>query len=308
MKNQLFFILFLILIIFGLFLLISKSSNFIHSLTQNSKHQIIVTVLPQKQIVEQIAGDNFTVTALVPLGYGPETYDPTTQELKIVSQAEIYFTIGLLPFEKTHLDKFTEINPDMKVIDTSINNTLQEIEAHEHEEAEETQEIHLDLPEIDPHIWLSPIMVKEQAEIIYQTLIQTYPEYETQITQNYQQVITQLDNLHQQLILDFAPIKGKTILVYHPAFGYLARDYNFSQEYIEIEGKQPSIQDLQNIVAEAKQDNIRVIFVQKQFSQDSAKAIAQNINGVVVEVDPLDPDYFNNMKVLAQSISSALTE
>ncbi|MCB9813285.1 MAG: zinc ABC transporter substrate-binding protein [Pseudomonadales bacterium] len=281
-----------------------------------SKHQLLVSILPQKQIVEKIAGSNFVVNELIPPGFSPETYDPTVQEMKIVSKAEIYFRIGQIPFEKTHLSKLQEINSSMIIVDTSINNVFRDIEEHAHEGEEEhnydetakEEESNLDEPaeEIDPHIWLSPKMVKKQAEIIYNSLIEVYPEFENDFKINYQQLVGELDLLDQELENAFAPIKGKTMLVYHPAFGYLARDYGFNQEYIQIEGKEPSISDIQRIIIEAKNDDVHVIFVQKQFNIDSAKAIADNIDGVVVEIDPLDPDYFGNMRTIAQTISDKL--
>lgn len=304
-KNKLNLI-FLLIIAIGALTLIFKGFSK-QEVQQNNKKQLIVSVLPQKQIVERIAGKNFEVTALIPPGFSPETYDPTTEEIKRVSKADVYFTIGHIPFEKTNLEKFVEINPSMEVVDTSINNTLGQIEAHTHEDEEhEDGEIEEHGPEIDPHVWLAPRMVKKQSEVIYNTLSKNYPEYSDELLENYNQIIKDLDSLDLELADAFAPIKGKTMLVYHPAFGYLARDYEFTQEHIQIEGKEPSIADIQNIINEAKNDDVHVIFVQKQFNKDSAQAIADNINGVVVEIDPLAPDYFNNIKLMAKSISNVL--
>lgn len=296
----------IILIIILMFSTLALLLNILFNVSKSSpqtteKHQLIVTVLPQKQIVEKIAGKNFDVTALVPQGYSVETFEPTSQQIKIVSEAEIYFRIGHISFEKTHLTKLTQVNPNMIIVDTSVNNVLRNIDAHTHDNEDIVEE-----SQIDPHVWLSPLMVKQQAEIIFNTLVETYPQYQDELTTNYQDLIAQLDLLHQDLLTYYLPIKGETILVYHPAFGYLARDYGFFQEFIEIEGKEPSIQDIKRIIDEANKDNIRVIFVQKQFSKDSALAIAENINGIVVEIDDLDPDYFGNMRRVAKTISNAL--
>lgn len=305
--------------LFGIFKVFSNNSP-LSTTSDTDKIQLIVSILPQQQIVERIAGDEFVVDTLIPPGYRPETYDPTSQELKVVAQADFYFGVGHIPFEETHLDKIMDINPDLVYVDTSINNRFRNIEAHNHDEEEhndhdeekhhedehehEDEEHHED--EIDPHVWLSPKMVQQQAEVIYNTLAEAYPEYGEELLKNYDNLVVELDELDQDLTTYYAPIAGKTILVYHPAFGYLARDYNFVQEHIEIEGKEPSIADVQNIIDRANEENIRVVFVQKQFSQDSAKAIAENINGVVVEIDPLDPDYFENMRNVAKTISEAL--
>lgn len=300
-------LIFLIFVTFGtllfFFQIFSKQQTNFQKNTD--KHQIIVSILPQKQIVERIAGNNFAANELIPPGFSPETYDPTTQEMKIVAQAQIYFRIGKITFEKTNLEKLEEVNPSMLVVDTSVNNDFINIDEHTHE-GEGKQDLNEIPEEIDPHIWLAPRMVKKQAEIIYSSLVATYPEYTDEFSKNYKQLQDDLDQLDQELQIAFKPIQGKTMLVYHPAFGYLARDYGFTQEFIEIEGKEPSISDIKNIINQAKNEDIRVIFVQKQFSSDSARAIADNINGVVVEIDPLDADYFGNMKAMAQTISNVL--
>jgi zinc transport system substrate-binding protein len=311
MKKNIIIISILLAIIFGVFTLFKSFSN-PQSSTQNDQveHQLVVSILPQKQIVKSIAGESFAVNELIPPGFSPATYDPTAEEMKLVSEAEIYFRIGHIPFEKTHLEKLEEINPSMVIVDTSVNNTLREIEAHSHGEEEHHEEDEHDEHEhedgIDPHVWLSPRMVQKQAKVILDSLVEEYPEYTEEFNSNYEQLVGDLDDLDKELTAAFAPIKGKSMLVYHPAYGYLARDYGFVQEHIEIEGKEPSVDDIQSIINEAKEEGVQVIFVQAQFSQDSAKAIAEGINGAVVEVDPLALNYLNNMSTMAKTITNSL--
>lgn len=252
---------------------------------------ILVSVLPQKQIVERIAGDTAQVTALIPPGYSPATYEPSTQDLRTISDAHLYFRIGHIPFEKQNISRFAELNPDLNIVDSSANNQLRKIEEHHHED--ETT---------DPHVWLAPLMVQKQAEIIKDTLTSIKPEHASIYEENFAKLSTELEKIDQKLSETFAPMQGETILVYHPAFGYLADHYGFVQEHIEIEGKSPSINELQEIIAKAKSENVKVIFVQKQFSTDAAKAIADNIDGTVVEIDPLAADYLGNIISMAETI------
>jgi len=279
--------------------------------------QIIVSILPQVQTVEKIVGDSATVKALIPPGFSAATYEPTTKDIKTIIKADVYFRIGYIDFEKINLSKFEEINSKMVVIDTSINNELRSIAEHNHDEDgnESEQKVGteagtnieiLNESEIDPHVWLSPKMVKQQAEVIKNSLVAMYPSNKELYEKNYQELTVELDDLDQKLKIAFKPIQGKTMLVYHPAFGYLADEYGFFQEHIQIEGKEPSIAELQKIIEKAKQQNINVIFVQKQFSKDSTQSIAENIGGVVVQIDPLDPDYLSNMENLASVVTSKI--
>lgn len=270
-----------------------------------SKPRILVSILPQKQIVEKIAGNDFEVSAIIPPGFSPETYDPTSQDMQIISSADIYFRIGHIPFELINIPKIQEVNPSMKIIDTSVNNELIMLEEHNHDGTDQ-EEIENHEAEIDPHVWLAPTMVKQQAEIIKNSLVELYPDQATNFEENFVNLTAELDDLNNILREAFAPIQGKTMLVYHPGFGYLAHIYGFNQEHFQIEGKDPSISQLQAIIEKAKAEDIKVIFVQKQFSTSSAQAIAENIGGSVVQIDPLDPNYIGNIKNIAQIVSENL--
>jgi zinc transport system substrate-binding protein len=254
--------------------------------------------------VERIGGDKVQVSEIIPPGFSPATYDPSPEQLQKLQEADLYFRIGHIPFEKAQMEKLESLNPEMKVVDTSEGIDLLKMEEHEHEHEGDKHEHEHEGG--DPHIWLSPKLVKIQAKHIYDALVEYSQENEEYFTQNYNQFITDLDELDQQLNDTFTPIKGQTILVFHPAFGYLANAYGFHQEAIEIQGKEPTPAQLQEIIDEAKSNNVKVIFVQEQFSTKSAEAVAQAIGGAVVQINPLAKDYFSNLENMAETIVSAL--
>ncbi|MCD4761098.1 zinc ABC transporter substrate-binding protein, partial [bacterium] len=225
-------------------------------------------------------------------------------QIKKLSDAELYIRIGHIAFEQAQMDKLKDINSDMLVVDSSKSIKLRTIETHNTHK--ENKNNHEDEGGNDPHIWLDPNMVKIQAENIYQALIKINPENKNYFLANKNKFIKDLDSLDKKLKNSFKPIKNKTILVFHPAFGYLADAYNFHQEAIEIEGKDPTIKNLQKIIDQAKKDNIKVIFVQKQFSTKSAQVIADAIGGTVVQIDPLAQNYFANLEDMAYTINNNL--
>lgn len=266
---------------------------------------IMVSILPQINFVEKIGGNKVRVAEMIPPGFSPATYDPSPGQLRKLQEADIYFRIGHIPFEKAQIEKLEKINKKMKVIDTSRGIKLLKLDSHSHgEEEHEDDEEHE--ASNDPHIWLSPKLVKIQAENIYNALVEFSPEDKDYFTRRYNQFIVELDELDQKLISAFAPIEGQTILFFHPAFGYLADAYGFRQETIEIEGKEPTPAQLQKIIDKARNNNIKVIFVQAQFSTKSAESVAKEINGVVVQIDPLAKDYFANLETMAEKIVTSL--
>lgn len=293
-------ILLFILLIAGILMLPACTNDTITQVSEDERIEVMVSIVPQLDFVERIGGDKVDVNVMIPPGFSPATYDPSPEQLKKLQDAELYFRIGHIPFEKAQMDKLTNINRDMKVVDTSENISLLKLADHSHEDEDEEGD--------DPHIWLSPKLVKIQAGHIYNALVDFQPENEEYFTTNYNKFIADLDELDNKLKDSFAPIKGKTIFVFHPAFGYLADAYGFEQEAIEIEGKEPSPEHLKNIIDEAKKDDVHVIFVQKQFSTKSAEALAEEIDGVVIQIDPLAENYFDNLEEMADTIVNKMTQ
>jgi zinc transport system substrate-binding protein len=75
---------------------------------------------------------------------------------------------------------------------------------------------------------------------------------------------------------------------------------------VQIGGKEPSARQLARLIELAKQDGVRVIFVQPQFSKKTAEALAKGIGGAVVPLNDLAPDYLKNLQEMAAKLDSAL--
>jgi zinc transport system substrate-binding protein len=94
--------------------------------------------------------------------------------------------------------------------------------------------------------------------------------------------------------------------VFHPAWGYFAHAYGLTQVPVEIEGKEPKPAQLKALIQHAREEGIKVIFVQPQFSSKSAKLVAREIGGEVAFVDPLAEDWSANLREVADKFRAAL--
>jgi zinc transport system substrate-binding protein len=279
----------------------------------NGRINVLVSILPQKEFVNAVGGEQVIVSALIPPGASPVTYEPKPSDLVNIETADVYFRIGHIPFEKSHAEKFSDLNPKMVVADTSANAVLRYFgEEHEHELEQEYEhpEI-LDEHEhegIDPHIWLSPVEVKKQVDIIASTLSQIDPENSAKYFQNAEKYNAKLDELNQELKTELAGLKTDKLMVFHPSWGYFADAYGLEQIAVETDGKEPSPEKLGNLIDTAKQEEIKVIFVQSQFNQSIAESIAQEIGAVIININPLAEDYINNLKKVSAVISENLNK
>ncbi len=270
-----------LLVIFAVIIFIIAKSENTPTGETDKKINVIVSILPQIDFVENIGGDRVSVSAMIPPGFSPATYNPDIEQLKKISRANLYIKIGHIPFEKTQMKKLEDLNSKMKIVDSSKG---------------------IEIYEGDPHIWMSPRLTKIQVENICNALVEIDPENKDFYKKNKNKYLAKLDNLDIELQNAFSEMQDKKILVFHPAFGYLARDYGFEQIAIEIEGKEPSAENLAKIIDTAKKENIKTIFVQKQFSQKSAEAIARQIDGSVVPLDPLARDYAENLRRIGEKM------
>ncbi|MBV5257886.1 cation ABC transporter substrate-binding protein [Synechococcus moorigangaii CMS01] len=267
--------------------------------------KIMVSILPQKYFVEKIGGDRVQVSALVGPGIEAENYEPKPQQLQELSGADAYMGIGIF-FEDVWGDRLRAANQEMVWLDTSEG--IEKIALTDHHHHEDDGHNHStdaagNLP--DPHIWLSPQRVKQQAESIYQLLVQLDPEGEVVYAENLGKFVAELDQLDQTIRERLAPLENRTFLVFHPAWGYFAADYGLEQLSIEVEGQEPSAAELATLVRLAQEKQIRTIFVQPQFNVQAAEAIAQEINAEVILLDDLAPNWSENMLAMTDEFIKA---
>ena len=153
-----------------------------------------------------------------------------------------------------------------------------------------------------------PPLVKIQAKNILDALVDVDPSHESDYMARYTVFLQELDHIDADLRTLFS---GKTtqhpgFMVFHPAWGYFAQTYGLRQIPIEIEGKSPKPAQIRRLIKEARNQGVRVIFVQPQFSAKNAEIIAGAIGGKVLTADPLSPDWAANIRRQARIFESAL--
>jgi zinc transport system substrate-binding protein len=277
----------------------------------NTKLGVVVTILPQAEFVEAVGGDKVDVTVMVPPGASPHTYEPTPSQMTALAEAKLYAKVGSgVEFELTWMDKLIAQNEDMLIVDCSQGVPLQEMVAadeHEHEGDEHEEEGHEhEHGAMDPHIWMSPQNVQIMVRNITDGLIQVDPDNSAYYQQNRDAYLEELAQLDQDIRDGLSGVKNRVFMVYHPAFGYFASCYDLTMLPIEAEGKEPTPAGLQHLIEQAKEHNIRVVFAEPQFNPQSAKVIAEAIDGRVVLINPLARDYIVNMRILTAELVQAM--
>jgi len=273
---------------------------------------VFVSVPPQKTFVEKIGGTHVRVQAMVLPGYSPHTYDPTPKQIAELTEAVLYVRTGV-PFENAWMERIRSANQEMQVLDTRAGIDLQEPDLSDHKETHTGQvpesgpeDAEHEAGESDPHVWTSPRLVKQMAARIRDKLTEIDPRNAQDYGRNYDAFAAELDALDRDIRSWLQGVTERRFMVYHPAWGYFAKEYGLIQVPIENEGKGPGPRALAALIEQAKREQIKIIFVQPQFSAKSAEQVARAIGGRVVAIDPLSPDYSDNLRRVAQEIAGAL--
>ena len=269
--------------------------------------QIFVSIPPQKWLADQVGGKLVSTHVLVNSGQEPHNFAPTPKQVAALFGSQLYFTVDM-EFERQISRRINQSSTGVQILDVSRSIRKIPITGRKHREESSRIEEGSHHNGLDPHVWLAPANLKIMATEMASAMAAADPVNKSVYERRVKAVVATLDRLDQEIQQMLAPYTGLTFYVFHPAFGYFAHAYNLNQEAVEFEGKSPSPRQLYSLVSRAKEEKVKVVFVQPQFDRKSAQAVAHAIGGKVVPLDPLAEDVATNLKILAEKIESALKQ
>jgi len=263
-----------------------------------------VSIAPQGYFLRHIGGPHVRTHILVRPGESPHTFDPGPRQLAELASSKVYFTIGLR-FEQRLITKLAGLNPDVRIVDASAGIARRAVEPDS-----ATLRSGTTLPsrgeQTDPHVWLSPRAARVIARNMAEALTEIDPSHADLYASGFEALAAELDSLDRDIARTLEPVSGRSFYVFHPAFGYFADAYGLKQVAAEVGGKEPTAKELATFIRRAHRDGVGVIFVEPQFSQRTARAVAEETGAKLVELDPLAYDYTNNLRRIASEIRASI--
>lgn len=265
-----------------------------------------VSILPQKYFLERVGGDRVEIVVVVPPGASPATYEPSPSDMRRMSGARVWFTVGVA-FEDAWVPRFKGSNPGLEVVSTirdiqrrpvgrySMETlSFHEDEDHGHSHGEGSP---------DPHVWLSPELVRKQASVMAEELSELDPEGSETYMDNLRLFREDIDSLQREIGSLLENTGRRNFMVFHPAWGYFADEFGLVQVPVESMGSEPSPREMSILIDYARENDISTVFVSPQFSTASAEAIAQEIGAGVAHIDPLAEDWPDNLYRVAEKLA-----
>lgn len=246
---------------------------------------VAVTIAPQGEFVERVGGELVEPLVMLPPGAEPHTYEPTPQQLVRLSAAHAYAQVGSgIAFERLWMERIGEANPDMLIIDCGAG---------------------IETVGNDPHVWLSLRHARAMADAIRAGLTRLDAAQAATYQRNFEAYAAELTELDALLARQIQASGLRAFLVYHPSWGYFARDYGLEQMSVEHEGKEPTALRLGHVIEAARKAQVGAVFVSPQFEVRSAQAVAAEIGAHVLAVDPLPRRYVDEMRRFGAALSPA---
>ncbi len=267
------------------------------SASERSSNKIVTSFYPLHYAVEYIAGDDFNVENVTPVGAEPHDIELSPQKTLDILEAKAIFVMG---------DGFQPaIEKTAKSRDGNTFTILDEVLGESSDG-------------VDPHIWLDPVLYKKAVQEITKNLISINPEKKKDYEQRRDELTKKLDTLDAQYKETFSDCRTKTFITSHDAFSRLAKRYGLVQESIAgiSPDNEPSPQRLSDLSALAKKNNIDVIFTEDLVSKRVANSLSSEAGLETKTLSPLEGltqsqnengvNYFDVMEDNLSTLSSAL--
>lgn len=230
--------------------------------------KIYTSFYPMYFLASRIAGDRAEVTSMVPAGAEPHDWEPTPRLAAELKNADmlVYNGAGM----ETWIDNILSIvdRDRTRIVDASKGIELLEAEDESHEHGS-----------CDPHIWVSPMRLKQQAQTVYEAIRETDPGNSVYYEKNMTELVSELTKLDEDIRDAVKSFRSNVIVVSHEAFGYFAEDYGLKQVAIRGVNPQdePTSSEFIRLVEECRKNNVRYIFFEKLTSPKLSEALAKEV-------------------------------
>jgi ABC-type Zn uptake system ZnuABC Zn-binding protein ZnuA len=233
--------------------------------------QVVTTVSPITNIVQNVGGDRVAITGIVPEGTNSHTFEPAPSDAADMEEADIVFINGL------HLEE-----PTRELAEANTGEGIPVVELGALTIRPDEYIYDLSFPkeggDPNPHLWTNPPYAKRYAEIVADELSQIDPDGASEYAANLEAFAARLDELDGLVrdVTDTVPPENRKLLTYHDSFPYFAREYGW-----EVVGAiqpsdfaDPTPQEVVGLIDQIRAEKIPAIFGSEVFPSPVLEQIA----------------------------------
>lgn len=287
------------------------SANVVQVAHAKSSHEaaetVVASIEPLSSVLRSMLGDGVKVVTLLPSGRSPHGFNATAAQMRDVSEANLVVTVGLgidpWAEQAAKAAGGTETSGEsVKIVSmagllgvqgvafcASCGTTHGHDHAHAHESKDEAQT--MPQPQVNGHLWLDPVRMKQFVEALETQLLLEFPERQNDIVTNTAKLKQELDQLNADYKFMLDEVPNKKLITFHNAFDLLAERYGLKvvAHLAEIEAHGPSVtaKEMRQVKQAVERYNLNVIYREPQMPKSAADAIVSETNVNLLVLDPL---------------------
>ncbi|HFR3663007.1 TPA: zinc ABC transporter substrate-binding protein [Streptococcus suis] len=260
-----------------------------------SSMRIVTSFYPIYSLVKEVSGDKNDVR-MIGSRSGIHSYEPSAADIRAIYDADVFiYHSRILESWAGRLDPNLQ-GSAVQVLEASTSLPLSKVPGLEDMEVGQgIDEASL----YDPHTWLDPVLVGQEALEIGELLAESDPENADYYRENAKALERDAQKLADKYIPIFAKASSKTFVTQHTAFSYTAQRFGLKQLGIAgVSEEEPSPRQLAEIKEFVDTYKVQTIFTEKGTSDKLAKALATSTGVDLKVLDPLEADPENNLTYL----------
>lgn len=242
--------------------------------------QVVTTVSPITNIVQNVGGRQVSVTGIVPEGTNSHTFEPAPSDAAVMESADIVFMNGL------HLEE-----PTRELADSNLGDGVPLIQLGDMTIGPDEFIYDFSFPEENgdpnPHLWTNPLYAKRYAQIVAEELSSLDPDHAATYRRNYEAFAARIDELDAvaRQVTETVPPENRMLLTYHDSFPYFAREYGWRiiGAVQPSDFSDPTPQEIAGLIDQIEAERIPAIFGSEVFPSPVLEQIASETGATYVD-------------------------
>lgn len=238
----------------------------------DGKVKIVTSFYPMYIIAENLTqgANNIELVNMADVNVGClHDYTLTTEDMKKLEDADIFVANGL--GMEQFIDKILESNSDMQIIDSSSNIT----------------NLISDGDETNGHIWTNIDNYIVQVKNIAEELKNSDPDNSAIYENNANDYVTKLEELKNEFSEELSQLIGEKAVILNEAFEYMGQELGLDMITVKTDHEESTLsaETLKNIIDTTKEQNIKIIIIDKNDNKSNAETISNEIGAKILELN-----------------------